>query len=83
MGWFMTIIIGGLAGYIAERIMKADMGIFGNIGIGIVGAMAANFVLSLLGFYTSGGLITQGIVAVVGACALIYFYRAIKARGQS
>lgn len=81
MGWIMTIIIGGLAGYIAERIMKADMGIFGNIGIGIVGAMAANFVLRLLGFYTNDNWLTQGIVAVVGACALIYIYRAIKARG--
>jgi uncharacterized membrane protein YeaQ/YmgE (transglycosylase-associated protein family) len=81
MGWIMTIIIGGLAGYIAERIMKADMGIFGNIGIGIVGAMFANFVLRILGFNASGGLVTQGIVAIGGACALIYIYRAIKARG--
>ena len=80
MSWIMTIIIGGLAGYIAERIMKANMGVLGNIGIGIAGAMAANLVLHILGFNPSGGLVAQGIVAIAGACALIYIYRALKAR---
>ncbi|MEM1317545.1 MAG: GlsB/YeaQ/YmgE family stress response membrane protein [Pseudomonadota bacterium] len=80
VGWFMTIIIGGIAGYIAEKIMKADMGVFANIGIGILGAVVLNFLLSLLDIYTGGGILIQGIVAVIGACLLIWAYRAIKAR---
>ncbi len=80
IGWFMTIILGGLAGFIAEKIMKANMGIFSNIIVGIFGAIAANFVLRQLGIYTSGGWVAQSIVAVAGACALIYIYRAIKGR---
>ena len=39
MGIIMSIILGGLAGWIAEKVMKADVGIFTNIFLGIVGAM--------------------------------------------
>ncbi|MEM8749229.1 MAG: GlsB/YeaQ/YmgE family stress response membrane protein [Pseudomonadota bacterium] len=80
MGWIMTIIIGGIAGYIAEKIMKADMGVFANIGIGVLGAVVLNFLLRMLGIYTSGGLIAQGIIAVAGACLLIFAYRALRGR---
>ena len=27
LGWFAAIIVGGLAGWIAEKIMKSDMGL--------------------------------------------------------
>jgi len=80
LGWIMTIIIGGIAGFIAEKIMKADMGLLANIGIGILGAVVLNFLLSLLGVFAGGGIIVQGIVAVAGACLLIWVYRAIKSR---
>jgi uncharacterized membrane protein YeaQ/YmgE (transglycosylase-associated protein family) len=79
IGWFMTIILGGLAGWIAEKIMKADMGVFANIIVGILGAVALNFVLGLAGI-SFGGWIGQAIVAIVGACILIALYRAIRAR---
>jgi len=81
MGWIMTIIIGGIAGFIAEKIMKADMGIIANIMVGIFGAIVMRFLLGFLGIFTSGGLISSAIVATAGACLLIFVYRALKARG--
>jgi uncharacterized membrane protein YeaQ/YmgE (transglycosylase-associated protein family) len=81
VGWFLSIILGGLAGYIAEKIMKADISLIMNIVLGIVGAMVANFLLSLVGISASGGIFAQLIVAVIGACLLIYVYRMIKGRG--
>lgn len=81
MGWIMTIILGGLAGFIAEKVMKADMGLLANIIVGIIGAMVMNFILSFLGIITTGGLIVWLITAVAGACLLIWVYRAIRARG--
>ena len=45
VGWIMTIILGGLAGWIAEKIMKSDMGLIGNIILGIVGALVLNAIL--------------------------------------
>ena len=80
VGWIMTIILGGIAGFIAEKIMKADMGVFANIIVGILGAVLLNFVLGLLGIYTEGGWIIQSIVAIIGACLLIAVYRLIRGR---
>jgi len=82
MGWIMTIILGGLAGFIAEKIMKADMGLLMNIILGIIGALVMNAILSFLGIITSGGLIVWLITAIVGACLLIWAYRAISARSS-
>lgn len=79
-GWIMTIIIGGLAGWIAEKLMKADHGLITNIVLGIVGALLLNAVLVALMGSTLGGFVGQLIVAVIGACILIYGYRVIRGR---
>ncbi|CDO58533.1 hypothetical protein BN1012_Phect319 [Candidatus Phaeomarinobacter ectocarpi] len=77
MGWILTIVIGGLAGWIAEKLMKADHGLLTNILLGIAGAVILNFVLGLLGV-AFAGIFGQLIIAVAGACALIYGYRMIR-----
>ncbi len=79
IGWFAAIIIGGLAGWIAEKLMKNDQGVFMNILYGIVGAFIASVLMSALGIMTSGwfGYLIAG---VVGACMLIAAIRLI--RGQ-
>jgi uncharacterized membrane protein YeaQ/YmgE (transglycosylase-associated protein family) len=59
--------------------MKFDTGLLMNIVLGIGGALIGNFLLSLLGL-GFGGLIGQLVVAVAGACLLIYAYRMIKSR---
>jgi uncharacterized membrane protein YeaQ/YmgE (transglycosylase-associated protein family) len=78
-GWIMTIILGGLAGWIAEKVMKFDTGLIMNIVLGIVGAIIGNWLLSLAGI-GPGGLLGQLIVAVAGACILILAYRAFQRR---
>ena len=80
VGWIMTIILGGIAGFIAEKIMKADMGVLMNIIVGIVGAVLLNLVLSLFNIEAGSGWIIQSIVAIIGACILIAIYRAIAGR---
>ena len=55
LGWFAAIIVGGLAGWIAEKIMKSDMGLIMNIVLGIVGAIVANFLLVAIIGTTFGG----------------------------
>ena len=78
-GWIMTIILGGLAGWIAEKMMKFDTGLIMNIVLGIVGALLGNWLLALAGIVL-GGLLGQLIVAVAGACILILAYRAFQGR---
>ena len=78
-GWIMTIILGGLAGWIAEKVMKFDTGLIMNIVLGVVGALLGNWLLALGGI-ALGGLLGQLIVAVAGACILILAYRAFHGR---
>ena len=75
VGWIMAIIIGALAGWIAEKIMRSDQNLLMNIVLGIVGAILGNFILMLIFGATMGGIFGQLIVAIVGACLLIWIGR--------
>src|SRR5690606_35592532 len=78
LGWIAAIIVGGLAGWIAEKIMKSSMGLIMNIVLGIVGALVLNWILIALTGGTLGGWIGQLIVGIVGACILIAVARMIR-----
>lgn len=80
IGWLGAIIIGGIAGWIAEQVMEADHGILMNIILGIVGAIALNAILVFVFGGTLGGWLGQLIVAAIGASLLIWIFRAVKAR---
>ena len=77
VGWILAIILGGLAGWIAEKLMHSNTGLLMNIVLGIVGAVIGNFVLTLIFGATAGGIVGQLLVAVLGACILIAIARAI------
>ncbi len=82
MGWIAAIIAGGIAGFIAEKIMKFEIGLLMNIVLGIAGALLVNVILNALGVPMFGpGFINYMIKGIIGACLLIYGYRLIKARG--
>lgn len=82
MGWIMAIIVGGLAGFIAEKLMKANIGLLMNIILGIVGAVVANWLFGIVGLNISVGptWVTYLINGIIGACILIFVYRAIAGR---
>lgn len=80
MGWILTIIVGAIAGWIAEKIMKADHGLLLNIVLGILGAVILNAILYAIMGATWGGIIGQLIVAIIGACLLIWLYRMVRGR---
>ena len=78
VGWIAAIVIGGIAGWLAEQFMKSNMGLIMNIILGILGAAVLNFLLSLAGIYTGTGVITYLVVGVVGACLLIWAGRMLR-----
>ena len=78
VGWIMAIIIGGLAGWLAERFMKSEMGLFMNIILGIIGAIVLNAILGALHFSIGTGWIAYLIAGFIGACLLIFAGRALK-----
>ena len=80
MGWIAAAIVGAIAGWIAEKIMKQDHGLLLNIFFGIVGAMLFNAILYFLFDSTLGGWIGQLFVGVVGACILIAALNMLRRR---
>lgn len=80
-GWILSIILGAVAGWIAEKLMGSDHSLLTNILLGIVGALLGNWLLRTLIGGTASGALGQIVVAVIGACILIGGYRAIRGRG--
>jgi uncharacterized membrane protein YeaQ/YmgE (transglycosylase-associated protein family) len=78
VGWIAAIIIGGLAGWLAEKFMNSNMGVFMNIILGIIGAIVANFILSLLHIQPLAGWLGYLITGFVGACLLIAIGRMVR-----
>jgi uncharacterized membrane protein YeaQ/YmgE (transglycosylase-associated protein family) len=78
VGFLGAIIVGGVAGWLAEMFMKSNMGLIMNIVLGIIGAALLNFILSILGIYTGTGWLVYLIVGFVGACILIALGRMLR-----
>jgi uncharacterized membrane protein YeaQ/YmgE (transglycosylase-associated protein family) len=76
VGWIAAIIIGGIAGWLAEQFMKSNMGLLMNIVLGIVGAAIASFILSYFGI-ALGGWLGYLIAGFIGACLLIWIARLV------
>ena len=79
IGWIAAIIIGGIAGWLAEQFMKSDTGLLVNIVLGIVGAAIASAILSFFGIVL-GGWVGYLICGFIGACILIGIVRAVRGR---
>ena len=78
MGWIVTLVVGGVIGWLASILMKTNqqMGIIANVIVGIIG--------SSLGFWLAGvfglaayGTIALWAVAVAGAAVLIYILKVL------
>ena len=72
IGWLAAIIIGGIAGWLAEIITRSNMGIIVNIILGIIGAGFASWLFAKLGVQIGGPVWVNYLVSgFVGACILI------------
>ena len=77
VGWIAAIIIGGVAGWLAEQFMRSNTGVLMNIILGIIGAIVANAILSVFGV-SLGGWIGYLVAGFIGACILIAVGRAFR-----
>jgi uncharacterized membrane protein YeaQ/YmgE (transglycosylase-associated protein family) len=82
VGFIMALIIGALAGWLAEKFTRSDHGLFTNIIMGIIGAVVGNFLARMLGILVYG-FWGNLISATVGAILVIVIYRAIAGRRTS
>ena len=81
MGIIMWIIFGALAGWISSMFMNTDdsQGALGNILMGIVGSIAAGYLMPVLGMSgVTGFNLYSVMVAVIGAIVVIAVVRMIR-----
>ena len=83
MGIIAWIVLGAIAGFIANLIMGGGEGLIMTIVLGIVGAVVGGFVAgTLLGIADITGFnLTSLVVAVFGAIVVIFVARMFMSRG--
>ena len=76
------IVVGLIAGWLAERITGRNHGLLTNLIVGIIGAFVGGFLFSsLLGFrYEEGFNLPSIVVATVGAVALLALMGGFRTR---
>ena len=79
MNFLEWIVIGGIAGWLAGRVMKGGgYGVVVDIILGLLGGVIGGWVFGQLGIWPSGGIIGSLVVAFVGAVILVGITRLIK-----
>lgn len=85
MGWIIAIIVGGIAGWLASKVMGRDasMGIVANVIAGCVGSVVGNFIANRFGIVGSVKefSLTGLIVAFFGAVIFLAVLNLIQ-RGR-
>jgi len=73
MGLIVSLIIGGLVGWLASIVMKtnAQMGMIANVLVGLVGSSLGFWLAGLLGIAPAGGIL-RFVIAIAGAALLIF-----------
>lgn len=81
MNILLWIIFGALVGWIASLVMKTDasQGTITDIILGIIGAFVGGMLMNFIGQPgVTGFNIYSMLVAIIGACAVIFLGRMFK-----
>lgn len=80
-GLIISLIVGGLIGWVAEIIMKRDVpgGVIGNIILGFLGAWLGGMLLGDLGPVIQDFAI---IPAILGALLVVFIYSLIVGKAR-
>jgi uncharacterized membrane protein YeaQ/YmgE (transglycosylase-associated protein family) len=83
MGFFASVVIGVLAGWIAGQLMKGGgYGLIADLILGLIGSIVGGWLSSLLlGVdLTTGFNLTTLVTSVVGAVVVVAIYRLVTRR---
>jgi len=79
MGILAWIIVGLIAGWLADQVMKGGgYGVVVDIILGLLGGVLGGWIFGKLGVSTGGGMIGSIIVAFIGAVILVGITRLLK-----
>ncbi|MFY2786765.1 GlsB/YeaQ/YmgE family stress response membrane protein [Rhodococcus sp. MALMAid1271] len=82
--FIVYIIIGGIAGWVASKIMKTDaqMGIILNIVVGVIGGLLGGWVLRLFTDVDGSGLWATFFICLLGAVILLFLVKLVTGRSR-
>lgn len=79
MGWIGFLVIGLIAGFIAEKVMNRNHGLIKNLIVGVIGAVVGGFLAQSLGIVYAG-FVGYLIVATVGAIVVLFLFGLLAGR---
>jgi len=78
VGFFGMLLIGLIAGYVAESVTASDHGLLTNLLVGIAGSFVGGSLAGLVGIQIYGFLGTL-FVAIAGAILILYLWQRVQA----
>jgi uncharacterized membrane protein YeaQ/YmgE (transglycosylase-associated protein family) len=81
MGFIVWIIVGGVAGFLASKVLTGKgMGLIWDIIVGILGGFLGGWLAGFVGIAATN-IVMEIVVAFVGAAILLVIFRALTHRG--
>ncbi len=77
LGWIAFLIVGLIAGYIAEKVTASDHGLLTNLIVGVIGAYVGGFIANLIGIQLYG-ILGAIVIATLGAILCLFIWRKIR-----
>ena len=78
VGLFGLIIIGLVAGYVANRVTESDHGLLTNLIVGLIGSFVGGIVASVIGIPATVGFLANLVVATLGAILFLFVWRKLR-----
>jgi uncharacterized membrane protein YeaQ/YmgE (transglycosylase-associated protein family) len=83
VGIFGIILIGLIAGYVAERLTESNHGLLTNLVVGLVGAFVGGIIANAIDAPPREGFIANLVVATLGAILFLFLWRKLRGRPQA
>ncbi|MBL8554769.1 MAG: GlsB/YeaQ/YmgE family stress response membrane protein [Phenylobacterium sp.] len=83
VGIIGAILIGILAGWIAEKVMRRNHGLLTNLVVGVIGAFLGSFIATTLGIGLGSGVVPSLVVATAGAILLLFLFGLFQRRRRT
>lgn len=79
IGFLISLVVGGLIGFVAEQIMNRDVpgGIIGNIVLGFLGAWVGGLIIPDFGWVVADFAVFP---AIIGALIVVFIYSLIAGK---
>jgi uncharacterized membrane protein YeaQ/YmgE (transglycosylase-associated protein family) len=78
MGIIAWIVVGLVAGWLAHVVLGGRGGLFGNIAVGLIGAILGGFLFDKLNLLVMPDFWGNLITATIGAIVFLLIWRAIR-----